>query len=108
MKTLLLIFSLIFISCDVENKLDNTLQKFVGKDSSELIEAWGHPNTIEELPNGNDSYYYLRIDDQTSPTPEYFNDQGREIANSCRVWFEINKDLIIIKFSYSGTYCWET
>lgn len=103
-----LLVSLIFLfSCDVENKFDNTLDTFVGKDYNAILEYWGHPTEITELPNGNDELYYVRIKDLTSPFPDYWDEDGNIVPASCQVWFEVNKDLIIIKYRYKGIYCWE-
>ncbi len=107
MKVILLISTLLFISCDVENKFDKTLDGFVGKDYNSIIDYWGHPTDSYELPNGNEVLYYLRIKDLTSPFPDYFDEDGNEIPSSCRIYFEVGKDLIIIKYTYDGTYCWE-
>ncbi|RLA61291.1 MAG: hypothetical protein DRQ88_12005 [Epsilonproteobacteria bacterium] len=106
MKNLFLIFLVILISCGVENKFEEELKSFVGKDYNAVIAEWGHPTDIYETPNSNDVLYYLRIKDVTSPFPNYLDEDGKEIPNNCRIYFEIGKDLKIIKYSYKGNYCW--
>ena len=108
MKTILIIYALLFISCDVENKVDGTLKSFVGKDYNLIIDNWGQPTQRYLLPNGNEVLYYLRIGDVTSPSPTFTQENGDEIPNSCRIFFEVGKDFIVLKYTYEGTSCWDT
>ena len=107
MKLLFLISTILMLSCDVENKFENTLNSYVGKDYNSIIDYWGHPTEIQTVPNKNDILHYLRIKDETSPFPDYLDEDGHEIPSYCNVYFEVGKDLKIIKYSYSGNYCWE-
>lgn len=106
MKNLLLIFLILLLSCDVENPFEEKLKAWVGKDYNVVISEWGHPTDIYPAPNGNEILYYVRIKSMTSPFPDFLDEEGNEREDSCQIFFEVGKDLLVLKYSYRGTYCW--
>lgn len=106
MTRILLLTFLLLTSC-YENKFEETLKSFVGKDYQKIVDYWGHPTDSYEGPNGNDVVYYYRVKGLISIQPDDLGPDGEKIEEYCHIYFEVGKDLNIIKYSYNGNYCWE-
>lgn len=100
------IFSLNSCATLMFQPVNNDLGTWMGASEDELYISWGPPNAMQHLNNGNKIVVYTDAYNQ-STGGYYLN--GTWIAHhdshlSCKIIFTIDKNNIIISYSYEGNF----
>jgi len=129
-KRLLPCFVLILIlsACATTAKYEAKLAKQVGLSEQQLITAWGQPNQIKELSNGDKILTYTDISNEVLPISGYYdmgmmteddifypftyggdvipdgNFLGETITDYCQTKFYL-KNNIVASWQYKGNAC---
>jgi hypothetical protein len=108
-------------------------QTWVGHDENELIRTWGHPQQVNNMPNGNKVYTYFWSANRRMPVltlpgqttyQHYYSVTGNQIYGTtyqnqgmgltvggnvvtyyCKTNFEINADGQIVYWRFDGNSC---
>ncbi|MCX7120590.1 MAG: hypothetical protein NTZ67_02255 [Gammaproteobacteria bacterium] len=113
--------------CGTEENYKMAMNSWQGAPAKALVNSWGQPEDVNQLPNGNQEYIY-RTQEQETGVKVYPQNTGRLSAQpsaslmnapssgvstgnysfSCESQFEINHQGIIINTSFSGNNCVST
>lgn len=109
-RMLCLSFSLFLVACASENEnyYRDTVQSWVNAKEEKLFAAWGYPDRIEKLSNGNRKFIYRSDDRNQAPTTNNVSNAAVPSTSnkeSCVVWFEVNDQHVIISTHYQGDNC---
>jgi hypothetical protein len=111
--------------CATTANYQRILNNWQGAKMSDLINTWGYPDAAVRLPNGDLVYMYTRQRFYTTPTtpmmtptiinvsgtPMYattYNGMvmgGQSYILSCRTWFEVNRQGVIVNTQFQGNNC---
>lgn len=113
-------------------KLEEGLNRFLGKDIEEVVSRVGYPHQEITAPNGNKVFVYSESRSYTAPTtsvssqvpvggsvtstsgkvhvPQKYDTvtstyAGQTSTSSCLLFFEVDKDNTVIRWSYQGSLC---
>jgi len=98
MKTILLLFTLIFSNqafsqaLQTGKKIEETLKTWVGSTEAQLIQSWGTPTSSHKLLNGDT---VLQYDDRTNVTSVWY----------CKIDFILDNKGIVKSWRWEGNNC---
>jgi len=139
MKKIILWLTIILILCGCTNRAveheryKQLCQTWMGHDQNELLRAWGQPQQVNDMPNGNKVYTYIwsasrRTPVVTMPGQTTYSHQysvignqvygttrqnqgtgmtvgGNEVTYYCKTSFEINDYGQIVYWRFDGNSC---
>ncbi len=119
-KVLFSLISLIILigilGCATEEALIKICDSWIGAPAEKLIEQWRYPNRTIELADGHIVYVYTRSTTIQMPIEARSYEDllgnihttvsgGETLTDWCNVYFEIDEDGTILKYSYEGNDC---
>ncbi|MEZ2414830.1 hypothetical protein ACA086_07680 [Muriicola sp. E247] len=113
MKTLIKTIQILGIgillsSCVTSKNYANRINTWRGADVNTLINSWGPPSDIYEMPNGSKMYTYLYVNNSLVTTRQNpFADETYQMAtqNYCQTSFTANENDVIVSTTFKGTSC---
>ncbi|MFD1162964.1 MULTISPECIES: hypothetical protein [Hwangdonia] len=113
MKTLIktiqiIVIGLLVSSCVSSKNYANRINTWRGADVNDLINSWGPPSDIYELPNGSKMYTYLYVNNSLVTTRHsQFADVTYQSTtqNYCQTSFTANKNNVIESTTFKGSSC---
>jgi len=88
-----LILCLLIAAC---GSYSDVLRTWEGQPVERLIEKWGYPESVLELPKGHKVYAYHWKAGQV-------DQWGRIQDRGCRAWMETDENGIIVKWRWQGS-----
>jgi hypothetical protein len=125
-KITLVCMSLLLLSaCATTKNYQAMLNHWQGAPVKDLMQSWGYPDAGVKLPSGNTVYMYTRQQTFIAPptpntTPTIINANGtplavttyngqfiggQELTMTCRTWFEVNPQGVIVGTRFQGNNC---
>ena len=122
------ILILTLTACATTAKYEAKLARQVGNSEQQLIAAWGEPNQIKDLKNGDKILIYTDVSDEVIPVSGYYdmgmmteddifypftyggdvipdgNFLGQTITDYCQTKFYL-KNNIVTSWQYKGNAC---
>jgi len=119
------ITAFLLTACATTKNYQVMLNHWQGSNIQDLMKSWGYPDAGAKLPNGNTVYMYTRQQTFIAPptpntTPTIINARGtplavstyngefvggQEIPMTCRTWFEVNPQGVIVNTRFQGNNC---
>jgi hypothetical protein len=118
MKAQLIIVALLmlgFTGCATTGKFEAKVHSWEDKDAQSLTRAWGQPDAIEKLSNGNHMFVYARLKHlpvaygsqrmiaSTSTKKDTMN--SGEVYIRCATYFELTPSNKIVSTQFRGDEC---
>lgn len=140
MKRIILWLAVILLLCGCTNsavveqeRYKQLCQTWMGHDQNELLRAWGYPQQVNDMPNGNKVYTYIRSANRRTPVVTFpgqttYSHQYSVIGNQiygttrqnqgvgmtvggdvvtyyCRTSFEVDTNGRIVFWRFDGNSC---
>lgn len=114
-SVLLVLLFVIMFGCATSAKYAGICNSWIGKDINSLIDSWGYPQNIYELPNGNKMYVFVKTWQGYMPQtaggqwkagvwePYRLTGGGYYVNRSRTTWFETDANGIIIKYRFRSS-----
>ena len=107
-KYLFIVLALLLTSCVTSKKYTEKIKSWEGEDVNRLINSWGPPSDVFEMPNGNKMYTWLYVSNSlvTTNYNSYLNRlESRQIQYWCKTTFTANTKDVIINWRWNGNAC---
>lgn len=112
MKAFALICFLILTGCATSSsRYEAKARSWKGKSSENLTTAWGHPDAVEKISEGNKVLVYSRLKrlpvsyDEAESNSANSSHSSEDIYIKCSVYFTINPENSIKSVNFRGDDC---
>lgn len=104
MKKLIYIFAIVILlsGCATLQNREKALQSWIGSDVNSLIQSWGPPIDVFELPNGNKMYTWF-YDSGAVAMP--IGNMAYAVNKNCKITMTVDRNNIVQSWRYEGNAC---
>jgi hypothetical protein len=109
------VLAILLSGCATQARYEAKVQSWENKDSQSLVKAWGQPDSIEKLSNGNRMYVYTRLRHLPvafGSTRTIASVDGKRNGNAsgevyirCATYFEMSPSNKIVGTLFRGEEC---
>jgi len=98
----LLILSLFLAGCSTTRGYERVLNSWMGSNVNSLIQSWGPPSGVYNLPNGDAMYTWF---DSYGAMAMPIGNMAYAVNRSCKTTFTADSNGRIISWRYEGNAC---